>query len=59
MAVYLYRLGRLAFRRRWAMLGFWFVLVVAAVVAAVTLSGQTTASFSLPGTPAQDEADLM
>ena len=59
MAVYLYRLGRLAFRKRWAMLGFWFVLTVAAVVAAATLSGQTTASFSLPGTPAQDAADLM
>ena len=59
MAVYLYRLGRFAFRNRWWMLGFWLVLLVAAGVAAQTLSGQTTASFSVPGTPSQEAADLM
>lgn len=59
MAVYLYRLGRFAFRHRWVMLGIWLVMLVGAGTAAVTLSGQTTSSFSVPGTPAQEAADLM
>jgi len=59
VAVYLYRLGRFAFRNRWAMLGVWILMLVAAGVAAQTLSGQTTSSFSIPGTPAQEAADLM
>ena len=59
MAVYLYRLGRFAFRNRWAMIGVWLLMLVLAAVAAQTLSSQTTASFSVPGTPAQDAVDLM
>ncbi len=59
MAVYLYRLGRFAFRNRWMMLGVWLLMLVAAGVAAQTLAGQTTSSFSIPGTPAQEAADLM
>jgi hypothetical protein len=57
--VYLYRLGRFAFRNRWLMLGVWLLLLLAAGVAAQTLAGQTTSSFSIPGTPAQEAADLM
>jgi RND superfamily putative drug exporter len=59
VAVYLYRLGRFAFRHRWVMLGLWLLMLVAAGVAGATLSGQTTSSFSIPGTPAQEAADLM
>ncbi len=59
MAVYLYRLGRFAFRNRWAMLGFWLLLLVAAGIAGATLSGQTSTTFSVPGTPAQEAGDLM
>jgi RND superfamily putative drug exporter len=59
VAVYLYRLGRFAFRNRWMMLGIWLLMLVAAGVAGATLSGQTTSSFSIPGTPAQEAADLM
>ena len=59
VAVYLYRLGRFAFRNRWWMLGAWVGMLVAAGVAAQTLSGQSTSSFSVPGTPAQEALDLM
>lgn len=59
MAVYLYRLGRFAFRNRWAMLGFWIVMLVGSGIAGTTLSGQTTAAFSVPGIPSQEAFDLM
>lgn len=59
MAVYLYRLGRFAFRNRWVMLGFWVLMLIAAGVAAQTLAGQTATTFALPGTPSQEATDLL
>ncbi|TCN49079.1 RND superfamily putative drug exporter [Rhodococcus sp. SMB37] len=59
MATYLYRIGKFAYRRKGAVLSFWIALLVLFGVGAATLSGPTTDSFSLPGTPAQNAQDLM
>ncbi|MDT0399275.1 MULTISPECIES: MMPL family transporter [Streptomyces] len=59
MAAFLYRMGRLAFRRRWTV-----ALVWAAVLAAVGLAGMTAPEaeeepFSMPGIESQEAFDLM
>ncbi|MFH9735807.1 MMPL family transporter [Streptomyces sp. NPDC017260] len=59
MAAFLYRMGRLAFRRRWAIALAW-----AAVLAAVGLAGMTAPEaeeepFSMPGIESQEAFDLM
>jgi len=59
VAVILYRLGRFSFRNRWLMLGLWVVMLIGAGIAGTTLAGQTTSSFSVPGTPSQEALDLM
>ncbi|HET8992166.1 MAG TPA: MMPL family transporter [Rhodococcus sp. (in: high G+C Gram-positive bacteria)] len=59
MATYLYRIGKFAYRRKGAVLSFWIAMLVLFGVGAATLSGPTTDSFTLPGTPAQQTQDLM
>ncbi|MFZ2174478.1 MAG: MMPL family transporter [Rhodococcus sp. (in: high G+C Gram-positive bacteria)] len=59
MATYLYRIGKFAYRRKGAVLGIWLVILVLMGVGAATLSGPTSDSFSIPGTPAQEAQDLM
>jgi putative drug exporter of the RND superfamily len=59
MATYLHRLGRFAFRRRRLVVGFWLALLVAAGIAAATLSGTTNDTFAIPGTESQRAADLL
>ncbi|AQS71044.1 MMPL family transporter [Streptomyces pactum] len=59
MAAFLYRMGRLTFRRRWTV-----ALVWAAVLAAVGLAGMTAPEaeeepFSMPGIESQEAFDLM
>jgi len=59
VATYLYRIGKFAYRRKGAVLSLWLAVLVLFGVGAATLSGPTTDSFSLPGTPAQKTQDLM
>ncbi|MGW0503361.1 MMPL family transporter [Micromonospora sp. NPDC003241] len=59
MAALLYRLGRFTFRRRWLVAATWLAVLVAALVGSATLSGQTSDSFSIPGTPSQRAIDLL
>lgn len=59
MATYLYRIGKFAYRRKGVVLAAWLALMVLAGVGAATLSGPTSESFSIPGTPAQEAQDLM
>ncbi|WP_424186349.1 MMPL family transporter [Actinokineospora sp. G85] len=59
MATFLHRLGRTAFRRRWAIAVVWLVLLGATVVGALTLAKPASGTFEIPGTPAQQAIDLL
>ncbi|MGW6739827.1 MMPL family transporter [Streptomyces sp. NPDC055025] len=59
MATFLYKLGRLAFRRRHYVALLWVALLALAGVGAVSASTPTSSSFSIPGTEAQKAFDLL
>ncbi|GAA0475510.1 MMPL family transporter [Streptomyces sp. NPDC046215] len=59
MATFLYKLGRLSYRRRWSALLIWVTLLVLAGVGAATASKSTNNDFSIPGTEAQQAFDLL
>ncbi|MBM2616182.1 MMPL family transporter [Actinoplanes sp. LDG1-06] len=59
MATFLYRLGRFSFRRRFTVALAWVALLIATVAGMALLQKPTTASFSIPGTPAQQTIDLL
>jgi RND superfamily putative drug exporter len=49
MARLLYRLGSFSYRHRLLVVGVWLVVLVGGGVGAVTLSGETSNAFSIPG----------
>ncbi|MGX1270532.1 MMPL family transporter [Streptomyces phaeoluteigriseus] len=59
MATFLYKLGRLAFRRRRLVALLWVALLTLAGVGAATAPTPGTTSFSIPGTEAQKAFDLL
>ncbi|MEU0027950.1 MMPL family transporter [Streptomyces sp. NPDC006335] len=59
MATFLYRLGRLAFRRRHLVALLWVALLTLAGVGAVSAPAAGSTSFSIPGTEAQKAFDLL
>ncbi|MEV4922094.1 MMPL family transporter [Streptomyces roseoverticillatus] len=59
MATFLYRLGRLAYRRRWYFALIWVLLLVLAGAGAATASKSSNNDFSIPGTEAQRAFDLL
>ncbi|MEE1929475.1 MMPL family transporter [Streptomyces sp. TRM 70351] len=59
MATFLYKLGRLAFRRRGIVALLWVVVLFAVGAAASTASTPPDDDFALPGTEAQHAFDLM
>ncbi|WP_156727021.1 MMPL family transporter [Streptomyces apocyni] len=59
MATFLYKLGRLAFRRRRFVALIWVALLAFAGFGAATASAPTDSSFSIPGTEAQKAFDLI
>ncbi|MFE4173001.1 MMPL family transporter [Streptomyces sp. NPDC056909] len=59
MATFLYRLGRLAFRRRRFVVLIWIALLAAVTMGAGSVSGTTTDNFTLPGTQSQQAIDLL
>ncbi|MEV7677106.1 MMPL family transporter [Streptomyces sp. NPDC088341] len=59
MATFLYRLGRLAFRRRRFVVLIWIALLAAVTTGAGSVSGTTTDNFTLPGTQSQQAIDLL
>lgn len=54
MATWLYRLGRLAYRRAWLVFGVWIVGLAAIGGVGVTLGGQTDEEFRIPGSESQE-----
>ncbi|MFF9566755.1 MMPL family transporter [Streptomyces sp. NPDC014685] len=59
MATFLYKLGRLAFRRRRYVALIWVALLALAGFGAASASTATSSSFSIPGTEAQRAFDLL
>ncbi|MDT0323098.1 MMPL family transporter [Streptomyces millisiae] len=59
MATFLYKLGRLSFRRRWWMALSWLVLLFAIGTAASTAGDPPEESFSLPGTETEQALNLL
>ncbi|MDW6065319.1 MMPL family transporter [Streptomyces sp. FXJ1.4098] len=59
MATFLYRLGRLAFRRRRLFLMLWIAVLATVGIGAASVSGTTTDDFTLPGTQSQKAIDLL
>jgi RND superfamily putative drug exporter len=59
MATFLYRLGRLSFRRRRWVVALWLAVLVAVGTAAGALSQPTTDTFAMPGTESQAAFDLI
>ncbi|MGQ4728969.1 MMPL family transporter [Streptomyces sp. Ju416(a)] len=59
MATFLYKLGRLTFRRRGFVALIWVALLAAGILGAATASTATSSSFSIPGTEAQRAFDLL
>jgi len=56
---FLERLGRLCARRHWIVIAVWVVIVVGTVAANVVAGGETSNSFSLPGTESQEATDIL
>ncbi|TDC75853.1 MMPL family transporter [Streptomyces hainanensis] len=59
MATFLYKLGRLSFRRRWWVVASWLVLLVAIGTAASNAGDPPEESFSLPGTETEQALNLL
>jgi putative drug exporter of the RND superfamily len=59
MATLLYRLGFGSYRHRAAVVGVWLLLLVAAGVGAVTLSGTTVDTFRIPGQESTTALDIL
>ncbi|MGP2440932.1 MMPL family transporter [Streptomyces sp. JW3] len=59
MATFLYKLGRLAFRRRHFVALIWVALLAVAGIGAASAPPAGTTSFSIPGTEAQKAFDLL
>ncbi|MEV6163134.1 MMPL family transporter [Streptomyces sp. NPDC052052] len=59
MATFLYKLGRLTFRRRRYVALIWVALLALAGFGAASASTATSSSFSIPGTEAQKAFDLL
>ncbi|MDX3833686.1 MMPL family transporter [Streptomyces europaeiscabiei] len=59
MAIFLYKMGRLAFRRRHFVALVWVALLTLAGVGAASAPAAGSSSFSIPGTEAQKAFDLL
>ncbi|WP_049575709.1 MMPL family transporter [Streptomyces sp. SBT349] len=59
MATFLYKLGRLCFRRRWWAVLLWVALLFGIGAGAASSSGAVPDDFALPGTESQEALDLM
>ncbi|WP_326597224.1 MMPL family transporter [Streptomyces sp. NBC_01803] len=59
MATFLYKLGRLCFRRRWWVVLLWVALLFGIGAGAASSSGAVAEDFALPGTESQEALDLM
>jgi RND superfamily putative drug exporter len=59
MSNYLYRLAHFAFRRRRLILMIWLAAAIGAIALGVASDGKTNDSFTIPGTEAQNAANVL
>src|ERR1039458_994468 len=59
MSNYLSRVAHFAFRRRRLVLALWLVAAIAAIAIGVSSGGKTNDSFTIPGTEAQNAANVL
>jgi RND superfamily putative drug exporter len=59
MSSYLYRLALFAFRRRRLVLAVWLAAAIAAIAIAQLSGGKTNDNFTIPGTEAQNAANVL
>ncbi len=59
MATFLYRLGRLAFRRRWYVALLWVGVLACVGLSSLQAKGASDSEFSMPGIESQKAFDLM
>ncbi|MDT4909879.1 MAG: putative drug exporter of the superfamily, partial [Pseudonocardiales bacterium] len=59
MSSYLYRLALFAFRRRRLVLAVWLAAAIAAIAIAALSGGKTNDNFTIPGTEAQNAANVL
>ncbi|MGW3985550.1 MMPL family transporter [Streptomyces sp. NPDC004830] len=59
MAEFLYRVGRLAFRRRWSVVLVWAAVLAAVGLGALKAPGPAEEEFSMPGIESQQAYDLL
>ncbi|MGA6226915.1 MMPL family transporter, partial [Streptomyces umbrinus] len=59
MATFLYRLGRLAFRRRRVVVMLWVAVLAAIGIGAMSAPGTSSGALSVPGTQSQKAIDLL
>ena len=59
MATFLYRLGRLSFRRRRIIVMLWIAILAAIGIGAMTAPGTSSEALSVPGTQSQKAIDLL
>ncbi|MDX3726059.1 MMPL family transporter [Streptomyces caniscabiei] len=59
MATFLYRLGRLAFRRRRLVVMLWIAVLAVVGIGSASVSGTLSDQFTIPGTQSQKALDLL
>ncbi|MFE2943701.1 MMPL family transporter [Streptomyces sp. NPDC059255] len=59
MSTLLHRLGRFSYRHKWAVIGAWLAVLLAAAVAALALMKPFASSTTIPGTEAQRTLDVL
>ncbi|MDR6507375.1 MMPL family transporter [Arthrobacter oryzae] len=59
MALFLYRLGRFSYRRRWLVISLWLAVLVAVGGSAAAFHGTMSNNFQIPGTETQRMADKL
>ena len=59
MSVYLYRLGKFGFRRKWIVLPVWLALLVCLGALATSVSKPMQDDFSMPNLPSERATEIM
>ncbi|WP_454698013.1 MMPL family transporter [Arthrobacter humicola] len=59
MALFLYRLGKFSYRRRWLVISLWLAALVAVGGSAAAFHGTLSNNFQIPGTETQQMADKL